>query len=196
MNWSRVKWLQKKTSFCDLDLCSSYWQFSLDPQSYDACDLIASQGNFMSTWVFHGLNNAPAYFQPTIPPLFEEMKHATKTRIDDLTMFTKTEPNLREYLGRFLVICNTHILYLSAKNSVLYTKEVKRCGRIIDSEEKKLHPRNIDTMRFMKDPINAAELRQLIHCCRWVSTSIPDFLKGMQPLDNAPEKGLGASMKV
>lgn len=39
----------------------------------------------------------------------------------------------------------------------------------------------------MEDRINAAELCQFMHCCRGMSTSIPDIHKQMHPLDNILE---------
>lgn len=107
--------------FASLDFCSSYWQYPLDPGSYDACDIIAPKGTFVSTRVLHGLKNASAYFQSTTPPLFEEMKHAIKAWIDDFTIHTETESRLLEYLNRFFEICSTHNLYLPAKQSAIFT---------------------------------------------------------------------------
>lgn len=41
----------------------------------------------------------------------------------------------------------------------------------------------MEAIKAMEDPINAAELCQFIHCCRLMSTSIPDFHRRMHPLD-------------
>lgn len=67
---------------------------------------------------------------------------------------------------------------------MLYTKEVKLCDRIIDSAGYKLYPKNMEAIRAVEDPVAAAELCHFIHCCGWMSTSIPDFHRRMHPLDN------------
>lgn len=35
--------------------CSSYWQCPIEPESYEACSIIAPQGTFISIRVLHGL---------------------------------------------------------------------------------------------------------------------------------------------
>lgn len=175
------------THFASIDFCSSYWQCPLDPDSYDACGIISPQGTFVSTRVLHGLKNASAYFQSTIPPLFDEMKDAVKAWIDDFTIHCKTEDMLLENLEKFFRICTRHNLRVSAKKTVLYTKRVKWCGRIIDSEGYQLDPRNMEAIQKMEAPINASELCQFVHCCRWMCNSIPNFHQKIQPLNEILE---------
>lgn len=69
---------EKRSHFASLDFCLSYWQCPLDPQSWEACGVIASQSTFVSTRVLHGLGNVLAYFQSTTVPFFKEIKHAIK----------------------------------------------------------------------------------------------------------------------
>lgn len=57
--------------FASLDFCSGYWQFPLDQSSYDACSIMEQQGPIVATCVLQDLKHAAAYFQSTIPPLFE-----------------------------------------------------------------------------------------------------------------------------
>lgn len=64
--------------FQSLDFRSGYWQCPFEPEVYEASGTIALQGTFVSTLILHGLKNVSAYFQLTIPPLFENTKHAMK----------------------------------------------------------------------------------------------------------------------
>lgn len=89
--------------FASIDFCSSYWQCPLDPSSYEACGVIAPQGKFVSTRVLHGLKNASAYFQSTIPPLFDDIEHAMKAWIDDFTIHSKSEEELLDNLEKFIM---------------------------------------------------------------------------------------------
>lgn len=68
----------ESTRLTSLKFCSSYWQYPLNPESYNACGIIASQRMFVSTRVLHELKKASAYFRSSIPPLFETMKSSMK----------------------------------------------------------------------------------------------------------------------
>lgn len=129
-----------------------------------------------------------AYFQSTIPTLFEELKDAINAWIDGFIVHTKTEDDLTGHLDLFCATCAKYKLYLSAKKCEFYARRVKWCGRIIDSEGYQLDPRNIQAIRSMDAGTSAAELCQFIHCCRWMSTSIPDVHKKIQPLAEIIEK--------
>lgn len=185
---AKLSYLNGSKHFASLDFCSGNWQCPLEPESYEACGITASQGTFVSTRVLHELKHFAVYFQSTIPPLFDSMRHAMKACIDDFTLHIKTESQLIDHLEEFFNICSKHNLYLSAKSPCYISKKVKLCGRFIDSDRYKLDPRNMEAIRTMGDLINAAELCQFIHCCRWMSTSIPDFHRRMQPLDAMLER--------
>lgn len=51
-----------------------------------------------SLLVLHGLKNASAYFQSTIPPLLDHIKKEIKVWIDDFTTHAKFEQALLRYL--------------------------------------------------------------------------------------------------
>lgn len=50
------------TQFAVMDFCNVYWQIPLDPNSYEACVIISSQGVFKSKMVLHEQKNAAAHF--------------------------------------------------------------------------------------------------------------------------------------
>lgn len=181
--------------FASLDFCSSYWQCPSEPSSYQACGIIAPQGTFVSTRVLHELKNASAYYQSTIPPLFDEMKHVFKAWIDDFILYAPTEMDLLQRLDEFFMICGKYNLRFSATKSVFFTRMVKWCGRIIDRDGYQLDPRNIEALRTMEAPITASELCQFIHCCRWMSNCIPDYHRIVKPLDEVLEKAYAKAGK-
>lgn len=108
--------------FACLDFCSNYWQCPLDPQSFDACGIIAPQGAFVSTRALRDLNNALPYFQSTKLSLFVDIKDAVKAWIEDFTIQAKTEPQLLEYLETFSRYA-THTIYICQQKRPNYTQE-------------------------------------------------------------------------
>lgn len=73
--------------------------------------------------VLHGLEAAVAYFQSTIPPLFETFKNAMKTCIDDITIHIKTKGVLLGHRKMFFKICKkTQALSVSCLIGLLHKK--------------------------------------------------------------------------
>lgn len=118
--------------FASMDFCAGYWQVPLGPEYHDACEIIAPEVTLVSTPVLHGLKNASAYFESTIPPLFDKLTSAIKTWIDDSRIHCKTEKELLEHVEGFFEICNKHKIRLLAKKCSFHTKKVKWFGRVID----------------------------------------------------------------
>lgn len=168
--------------FAVLDFCSGYWQMPLHPDSYEACGVVCPSGTYSSTRVLQGLKVATAYFQSTVEPLFSELRNNMKAWLDDFNLHANKESELLSYLRRFFAICKEVGLYLSAKKCRFFAKEIKWCGRIVDETGYRLDPRNAEGLRNMQSPTTADELCQFIHCCRWMSSSIPDFSKRIAPL--------------
>lgn len=108
-----------------LGFCSSYWNCPLDLRSYEAYDIIASQGTFVSTRSVYGLKHALAHFLSAIALFLNKIKHAIYVWIDHFTIYAKTDPQLLDYCKNVFKIFSTHNLALSAKKSALYTREVR-----------------------------------------------------------------------
>lgn len=176
--------------FASLDFCSGYWQLPVHPNSYDDCGVVCPQGTFSSTRVLQGLTNSVAHFQSNIEPLFSELKPNMKAWVDDFNLHDKNEEELLNKIEKFLYICAKHNLYLSAKKCVFFTSSIKWCGRVIDSEGYRLDPRNAEALSDMQPPTKADELCEFIHCCRWMSSSIPDFNRRIGPLNDILKKML------
>lgn len=111
------------THFASLEFCSGYLQFLMDPTSYDdACGIISSQETFVSTRVLHRLKNESGYFQLTIPPSFDSIKHEFEAWIEDCTIHTQSESQLTDLFEQFFEMCAQHNLRLSAKKSLFIHK--------------------------------------------------------------------------
>ena len=174
--------------FAVIHFLSGYWQLPVDPDSYGACGVVTPIGVYSSTRVLHGLKNGSAHFQSHVEPLFSELRGSMKAWVDDFNLHEKTERNLLKSIERFLEICEQHNLFVSAKKSIFFARRIKWCGRIIDKHGYSYDPRNVKGLKSMTAPSTAAKLSQFIHCCRWMSTAIPDFNIRIAPLNNLLEE--------
>lgn len=167
--------------FSVLDFVSGYWKLLLDEIAKLLCGVITPAGAYSSTRVLQGLRNAVAHFQSSIAPLFHDLKHCLKAFPYDFNLFNDSIENQFLSLELFFSICDKHDLFLSAKKCKLtciefFLQEVKWCGRIIDKNGYHRNPTHLQSISYMYILTHADELCQFLNCCRWIKSTIPDFV--------------------
>eukprot|EP00171_Calliarthron_tuberculosum_P023749 IDg23749t1 len=58
-----------------------------------------------------------------------------------------------------------------------------------------MDPTRLEGLKDVSPPVTAAELCEFIHCCRWMSIAIPDFVKRVAPLNDVLEEAYKISKK-
>lgn len=145
--------------------------------------------------MLHGLANAVAFFQSSVEPLFSSLRDFLKAWLDDFSLHAATEDVLLEKLEEFFRICFEKRLWLSARKSKLFRKELRWCGRIVSGDGYKLDPTRLSGLQEMHIPRTAEELSQFIYCCRWMSLAIPNFTQRIGPLNDVLEEAFAKSGK-
>ena len=107
--------------------------------------------------------------------------------MDDFSLYANSEKMLLDVLEKFFQICGKRRLCLSALKCVFFCKELKWCGRIVTAKGYKMDPARLDALRQMDNPKTASELAQFVHCCRWMSSAIPNFQEMVMPLNDVLE---------
>lgn len=111
-----------------------------------------------------------------------------KAWLDDFNFHAKTEEELLTYLDEFFSICAEHNLFLSALKCKCFATKIRWCGRLISGTGYTMDPSRVEGLKDMCVPEPADELCQFVHCCRWMSVSIPDFLPRVaSPVDMLEE---------
>lgn len=90
--------------------------------------------------------------------------------------------------GTFFQIYENYRLFLSAKKCIFFATSLSWYGIIIKSNGYTMNPSRIEGLRNMRISRPAKELSPFVHCCSWMSLSIPNFVKRMVPLPNVLEK--------
>ena len=183
------------TCFASLDFVSAYWQLPLHPTSYSLCGIVTPRVVLASKRVLPGLANATSYFQSTVEPLFAELRTNLKAWLDDFNLHAHSESELLHFLDRFFSICDQHGLFLSAVKSTFFSQSIRWCGRLISSDGYQLDPSRLTGLCNMHEPQTANELCEFVHCCRWMSLSIPDFSRTVAPLTGLLETAYRISGK-
>lgn len=92
-----------------------------------------------------------------------------------------------QYLRKFWDMRSKYFGPVGKEQLVLW-KEVKWCGRFMDSISYHMDPRNIESIRNLKHHRTTDDICQVIHFCRWMSTRIPIFHRQKSPLSHLIEK--------
>jgi len=179
---------QGSTCFAVLDFVSGYWQLPLDKDSQHLHSFITPRGVVSPTRTQQGSRNAAQNFQAKVEPLFAELRDRLKAWLDDFLLYCTSEDELLDSLLRFFTICSDYNLYLSAKKCEFFQRTVRWCGRLISPEGVQLDPSRLSGLKHISLPQTAGELCEYVHCLRWMSRSIPDFVRVSAPLQEILER--------
>ena len=105
-----------------------------------------------------------------------------KAWLDDFALHHANEEGLLQGLEKFLSICRKHGLKVSARKSILFSKTLHWCGRIISASGIQFDPRRLSGLKDAQTPQTAGELSQYVYCIQWMSQAVPDFAARIQPL--------------
>lgn len=79
-------------------------------------------------------------------------------------------------------ICKEKRIILHSKKCSFFSKIVKKCGRIVSSDEYSIDQVNLEAKRILDDPQTADGNFELVHCMSWMSLVIPDFTRKVSHL--------------
>lgn len=164
----------------NLDFIHGYWQFPLAPDSRDCQSFHTPFGVYTPNRVLHGATNAVPYFQSSMEAMFGHLD--LLIYLDDLLGHARTVDELLEKLRSVFEICNTKGLKLNPTKCDLVTYSVQFCGRIINKDGVKFHPRQYEALTSMVEPTTVGALMELVHGANWMRTAIPNFSKLISPL--------------
>ena len=181
--------------FASIDFIAAYWQCMLDETSRDCAGIITPSKVVVSTRVLQGFTNAVAHFQRSVHPLFDDIRSNVKSYLDDLIAHASCEDELLDILERVFEICDENNLYLAAKKCRFFLKEITWCGRIISKSGYRVDPHRTEALVKMGPPKTADELCEFVHCLRWMSGVIPDFVNRIKPLNDMLESAFKISGK-
>ena len=176
------------TCFSGLDFVSGYWHLPMEEESQGLHSFVTPKAVYSPTRTLPVGTNAVFNFQSIIAPLFNELDENIKVWLDDINVHAKGEEELLLVLRRAFDICKKHNLFLSARKVVLYTSEVRWCGRIISKDGIRLDPSRLSALTDVASPINAGELCEFVQCIRWMTLCIPDCTKRLAPLVDVLER--------
>ena len=107
--------------------------------------------------------------------------------LDDFLRHAANKEELLGLIDSFLGLCEKYNLKIHAEKIQVFLTSAEFCGRIIDKDGMRFHPRNLNALLEMRKPEFASDLQQFYFPCNWMRNSIPAFSETIAPLHNLLE---------
>ena len=170
----------------NLDFIHGYWQFPLSEKSQECQSFHTPFGVYTPKRVLHGAKNSGSYFQSAMESMFGHLE--ILIYIDDLLGYANAPEELLKKLRSVFTVCREKGLKMSPNKCKLVTYEVQFCGRIINKNGIKFHPRQYEALTNMPPPATVSALMEMVHGANWMRTAIPNFSTLVAPLHELLEE--------
>lgn len=179
---------EKPQCFANFDMSHSYWQLMLASESQECHSIITPDGTFTPNRVMYGTTNAVTHLQSSLTSIIpDEWKPNILIWLDDILLFAPTVEKLLMSIRSFFRLCVSYNIKLHPAKCILYTTEVRWCGRLVTPDGVRYDPRRLDALKSMEPPTTGAHLQQFLCALQWVKKGIPNFTELVAPLHDFME---------
>ena len=178
--------------FIILDMKDGYWQCPLAEESQELYSFATHSGVWTPRRVMMGASGSVLYFQATMQSCFEEVLYKNLiVWVDDLMLYATTVEELFGTLKKVPEVCRTKGLKLSVSKCILFSRQLKWCGKIVSAEGISNDPERIRALQEMTTPVTAADLMYFLNAANWIRTSIPCYADVFRPLQDKLKNCMG-----
>ena len=179
--------------FSTLDMASGYYQVKVSEKDRHKTAFLTRFGLFEHVRMGFGLCNAPSTFQRIIQLVLRGLTWKTVLAyLDDVVIlgnsFLEHIQNLKETLLRF----RQYNLKLKPKKCVLFQKEVKFLGKIVNAEGVKTNPESIQKILDWPVPKSKKQVQQFLGLANYHRDHIKNFSEIARPLYKLTEAKIKA----
>ena len=175
--------------FANFDMSHGYWQLLLDLLSQECQSFITPDGIFTPTRVMHGTTNAVTHLQSSLDAIIpDDLRDNILCWLDDILLHAATVEKLLESVQSFFNLCAEYNIKLHPAKCILFTEEIRWCGRLISAEGVRYDPRRLDGLLTMEPPTTGGHLQQFLCALQWLKQGIPNFTELVSPLHEFMER--------
>lgn len=95
--------------------------------------------------------------------------------LDDILLHESSAESLPKTVEQVFSFCGSHNLILHPNNCVLFSKEIRWCGRLLSASGIRFDPRRLEALITMQPSTTGGHLQQIICALQWVRQDIPSF---------------------
>jgi len=172
-----------------LDGFSGFNQILVHPDDQDKTAFTTPWGTFKYVKMPFGLKNAGATFQRAMDIAFaKEIHDFLVVYLDDLTPFSKSDPEHLKHLRQIFITCRKYGISLNPKKSLFGLEEGKLLGHIISKHGIRIDPDRIQAILHMPHPRNIKELQGFLGKINFLRRFIPNLAELSRLLNNMLKK--------
>jgi len=145
-----------------VDAKSGYWATPVKPEDHWLTAFVYNDVLYQFCRTPFGLRSSSSTFVRAMRKILQPVKDFTDSYVDDIATFCDEWHQHLLHLEQFLqTISNAHIT-LNIKKRKFAQSQVKFCGEIIGSGQRRIDPEKIEIIEKIRAPTNKTELRQLL----------------------------------
>lgn len=146
--------------FGTFDLSHCYWQLLLHQLSHASQSFITRDGIYSPTLVLHGTTNAVMFLQSTTSSnIPAELRPFILLWVDDILFHSTTKDEHLVAIRLLFSFCKKFHFKLHPEKSIIFSKCIRWCGRLLSSDDIRFDPKRIDGIRHMQPPTTGTHLQ-------------------------------------
>lgn len=182
--------LRGEAVFSKIVLRSRYHQMRIKEEDIHKTYFRKRYGHYESILVPSGLTNAPTMFiflmKSVLHPYLDN--HVIEF-VDDILVYSKSEEECENHLGRVLQLLRGHKLYENLSKFDFFQSQIHYLEHIVSEEGISVDPEKIKAIREWKTRRNVDEVRSFMGLAGYYKLFIWTFSKVVHPITTLQRKG-------
>lgn len=172
-----------------LDGFLGYTQVAVHPEDQEKTTFTTPWGTFIYAKMAFGLMNAGATFQGAMDITFlEEKDKYVVIYLDDIIVFSKTDPYHLHHLRKVFLKCKKFGISLNPKKSHFAMEERKLLGHIISKKGIKIDSNRLVAIQQIGLPRNKKEIQSFLGKVNFLRRIITNFAKVVKYINSMLKK--------
>lgn len=166
-----------------IDLKSGFHQIAMAEESQEYTAFSTPFGLYQWKSMPFGLSNAPASFMALMYEIFRPIiGKFVFVYFDDILIYSRTETKHANHVEKVLSILRANKLVAHRRKSEFYLKKIEYVGHLIDGNQIKPLPDEVDILRALPPPRTTKELQRGLGMMNYYRRFISNFSKKTKPL--------------
>lgn len=179
--------IQGAKCFALLDCKRGFWQIRVTRRTSKYLTVNTPWGRYAYKRIPFGLVSAPEIYQQKMSELLRDFE-SVDCSMDDILIYAENKCQLNEILDQVMKKLYSAGLRLNKDKCVMFAKEVKYLGHILNENGISPDPDKIKAIENIKTPTCVKELRRFIGLANYLGKFLPNFSKVTEPLRILLEK--------
>jgi len=176
------------------DMKSGYYQTPVRSDHQWLTAFICDEGLFEWVRTPFGMKSSGSTFVRAIQQVLSPLKQFADSYIDDVTVFSDGWRLHLRHVTEFLQRVRECGLTLNIKKCSFAQSEVKFCGQLVGSGQRRADPDKVAAVKDMKVPETKTQVRQILGFFSWFRDYIPDFALHAKALTDLTGKRVPAKV--